>query len=171
MTKRYNLISAFKLATTVNVNGEQQRIIFEGGNKFNGTINGYFLTDNKDVQDALESDNAYGSEWELDPSCVESNEVEETVVPGTDPVATTVQSTETVVPPVEPVTETVVPVTEEAKTEEPVKNPTDDITNYTEAKIYIHNLFPEVTRTEIISSEKLREYAKAKGITFANWTE
>jgi len=170
------------------VDDERVFISFEGGSLYLNRRNGSYITSDPNIQEALESDVAYGSQWVLDPA-FDNSDVEEETTPENNTVVTEPEKeVETVVEPekkeevvepiVEVVTEGVVGETtpEPKATGEVIEEPVaivDEamlaVNNYTLAKNYIKEKFPEVTRPEIISEEKLREYAKEKGITFPNW--
>lgn len=190
MTRKYVLIGdCYKLVTTFKVNDVQVPVSFEDGNRMKNR-HGYFVTDNEDLQDAIEESDSYDCLFTREISNDYPEEVtvepENTIVePVTPPVVEPVNAEETVVNPepengpvleevVEPVAEST-EVTAEEVTAEPIADtPAVDeklleVNNYTLAKNYIKELFPEVTRAEILSEEKLREYAKEKGITFPNW--
>ena len=165
MEKRYNLIHQFRLETYVKVNGEMIPISFAGGNKrFNR--NGFYVTSDPQVQEALEKDVAYGGQWTLDKNTLYKMSQEPTVLVD-EPVPYVSHPVAAEIPDGNITTATFT-VPEPANTADPVL---DEITNYTLAKNYILEKFPGTQRPEIISADKLRAFAKDKGITFPNWKD
>lgn len=168
MEKKYNLIHQFRLETSVNVEGARVYVSFAGGSKFRGTRNGHFITSDPKLQKAIESDNGYGSQWILDTES-------EKRFNASTPVEIEPTNTEPPVVTTEPES-TTEPITESGTTAEPTPElPTVDpeiaeCTNYTLAKNYLVKYF-DAKRPEIISEEKLREYAKSKGIIFPEFAK
>ncbi len=68
MVKIYETINEVRLVITVGVGTETQTISFTGGRLYPNRRNGTFRTDDKRLQDALESDTAYGVEYRLKES-------------------------------------------------------------------------------------------------------
>lgn len=147
--KKYNLIYLNRLDTSVFIDGEQISIHFNPEYKYNDgrTIPGYFVTGNEVIQKAMEKDNSFNVLWELEPNTE------------TEPEAVT-SAPDVIEADPEPATTT------EAILETSVQV---EITNYTQAKIFIRSKFPELTHNQVISAEKLIQVANEKGITFPNW--
>lgn len=63
--KKYVLISLFKLATNVEVNGENRVIEFKGGIRVPSFKPGYFRTSDKDLIKAIESSPSFNVKFKL----------------------------------------------------------------------------------------------------------
>jgi len=189
MEKKYNLIYQSRLETYVNVDGQMVSVSFSGSKVTRNIIRrGHFITRDPKLQKALEADAAYGCQWILDTESEkrfnESKKTKSTttpvVNPPVDPPTTIEPPADTTEPPIdttEPITEsdttTEEPVSETPVTEEtkPAVDPEiAECTNYTLAKNYLVKYF-DAKRPEIISEEKLREYAKSKGIIFPEFAK
>jgi len=155
MEKRYILKDGLRLETDVTVKGQSVPISFSGARMRDNKIleRGSYTTSDKDIQEALEKSRSFNSLWEW---CRDTkhrmSQVKE------EPVKE------------EPVQEGVNISTGEVITVTYVDPKVLEVTNYTLAKNYLKEVFPNVTREEILSADKLKAYAKEKGITFPNWT-
>ncbi len=187
MEKKYNLIYQLRLETYVKVNGDMVPISFTGGRiSHRGRKNGFYITANEDIQKALESDTSYGKQWILDKESAERAEKEKKVKAETPVVDPPVVNPPVVNPPKEDNPAGDPPAGNEGGEDanpggdatggaedkkETVDTELAECTNYTLAKNYLMAKFPETKRPDIISEEKLREYAKSKGITFPEFTK
>ena len=193
MIKSYKLVNILKYVTAVYINGNRIDIAFIGGNRYNGRITtGSYHTGNESIQKALEESPDFGKIYTYDSETAKLVEQQAAANanppadPPANPPADPPANPPTDNPPADP------PVDNPPSGNQPANPPADpptgnppsgesgaptidpeiaECTNYTLAKNYILKLYPETKRAEIISEEKLREYAKSKGITFPEFVK
>ena len=75
--KRYRLTRYFKTSYTIDVNGVNHEVTFEGGMRQPKFIPGYFMTANKDLQKALENTHMFNVDFVLE---FDSDKIEQVII-------------------------------------------------------------------------------------------
>lgn len=74
--KTYTLLNDYFLSTTIKVSGKMRVVEFSGGSRHTGT-NGFFSTDNRELQKAIERDSGYGKVF----VCISDSQTEKSEQP------------------------------------------------------------------------------------------
>ena len=153
-----------RLVLTVEINGGiPVECDFKGGKYFPYRENGTYRTNNKAVQEALESHERYPGDFRLIKTIEDAKEPVKTPEPPKE-----------VVPVVEePIVETPVEETE-IKTPEPPKATSDgtilisEVNNSQEAKLYLNRNF-DVPFSRLKNTEMVMKETKLANLSFPNW--
>ncbi|MCM1169982.1 MAG: hypothetical protein NC324_08625 [Bacteroides sp.] len=172
--KKYRALRSFMYSTKVTVNGKTLMVSFNGGSRQTKT-NGFFVTDNADIQRALEALPSFNTDFYLESTF----QYEKAARPEVPP-------TQNITVPAPPMDEAEdADATEDDFKDDPAADNEEEtpraeenpdfvkrgITNAGEARLALVTQFPE-EKPAIIAlkrADDVRQYAKEKGITFPDW--
>lgn len=175
--KKYRSLRSFSYATNIIVREKNIVVTFDGGNRSTKT-NGFFVTDNEEIQKALEALPQYNKDFYLEETFkyrkVDKIDVPPTITTEIDvPVSPQEQEQTT--------EDKDVPAdSEEGETPESGEQTKEDtvsvpgVTNCQAAKLHLLGMFPndEETKTklaELKKADEVRQFAKEKGVVFPDW--
>lgn len=169
--KIYRARRSFTYITNINLDGSSRVITFDGGSRATKT-NGFFVTDDKEVQQALEAlpqfnvdfylDEVYSYEKAGKPEVPPTREV---VVPAEPEPTPEPDKAEQMYSPVG---------TKEQEAEQPNSSETHSVPGVTSAgaaKLQLVAMFPDDKSrlAELKKADEIRAFAKEKGVVFPDW--
>lgn len=174
--KIYRALRSFTYVTNIKVNGKSEIITFDGGSRTTKT-NGFFVTDNKEVQQALEALPQFKTDFYLQEAflCEKAGQPE---VPPTREVVVPAEP--------EPTPEPDEPAPEAEQMNSPVETPDEPeaeqpkdgsiqsvagVTSAGAAKLQLVAMFPDDKSrlAELKKADEIRAFAKEKGVVFPDW--
>lgn len=149
LTRKIYRANYNRYAVQVCVKGNVRSVTFLESTPRSGQKSSY-ITDNPDIQAALEESPAFNKDFHLEKQF--NFEVEEVSTP-------------------KPVVETIVEKSNEPAKDKTILGPEDEVTNTATAKAYLLDKFAD-EKQDIIAlkrADEVRDYAKQKGVVFKNW--
>ena len=165
--KKYRSLRSFSYATNIIVREKNIVVTFDGGNRSTKT-NGFFVTDNEEIQKELEALPQYNKDFYLEET-FKYRKVDKIDVP-VSPQEQEQTTEDKDVPDASDEGET--PESGEQTKEDTVSVP--GVTNCQAAKLHLLGMFPndEETKTklaELKKADEVRQFAKEKGVVFPDW--
>jgi len=159
--KKYQLLKGFQLMQFYNINGKVVAVTFSHGIRHPYLIRGMFITDVPELQEAIESDNGFGTIFhEVVPEEIPEEAIQEDIPQKAPEKKKAAKDT----PASEP--EDVSDIGPDPAEGDPVDYP--DVSNLQEARQKMFDLFPgEFKPANLPNKPAVLNKAKAKNITFS----
>lgn len=168
--KRYRALRSFMYVTNIDVNGRSRVITFDGGSRATKT-NGFFVTDDKEVQQALEALTQFNVDFYLEETFL-YEKAGKPEVPPTREVVVPAEAEHTPEP--EPMNNPTEEPTTEPEAEQPKDGETHSVPGVTSAgaaKLQLIAMFPDDKSrlAELKKADEIRAFAREKGVVFPDW--